>query len=397
MDRRLPLSTLCTSTGLALVLSACLDRDGGGAATAVVDLSTGSGDSSTGIVLSTGSTSFPEIMTTTLDPVDTDTSDGTSTGGGSTTDEPIPPGCGNGVVDDGEECDKGDQNDNYGLCTLTCKWAKCGDGYIREGIEVCDDGKANGSYGACASDCSGPGPRCGDGVVQKDKGEYCDELDPFAGCLKECTYARSCLELKQSWGDEAVDGVYQIHRMSQWLPVWCAMSADGGAYTILKHAGTGSEYSAAAAEQRCKSQYGMQLVVPRSPAHLQALAAVAASDELAPANETKEDVLPGSPADYLAILGIYPVTAGQSCVGKPLNSTDCPEWRASDDGAFWVSDSPLTPGQPGTLNCDGCSLEYIWDDKKAPPTLVAYDTVYNGGVGAKSTHFLCDVGDKKEP
>jgi fibro-slime domain-containing protein len=50
----------------------------------------------------------------------------------------------------------------------------CGDG-IAVGPESCDDGANNGKYGYCVADCSGPGPRCGDGIKQADHGEQCDD------------------------------------------------------------------------------------------------------------------------------------------------------------------------------------------------------------------------------
>ena len=64
----------------------------------------------------------------------------------------------------------------------------CGDGVVQAG-EVCDEGEFNGSYGHCLLDCSGEGPRCGDGVVDSDAGEKCDDgvndaLD--GGCLPGC-------------------------------------------------------------------------------------------------------------------------------------------------------------------------------------------------------------------
>jgi fibro-slime domain-containing protein len=49
----------------------------------------------------------------------------------------------------------------------------CGDGVVTAG-EECDDGVNDGGYEECAPGCV-LGPRCGDGVVQKDQGEACDD------------------------------------------------------------------------------------------------------------------------------------------------------------------------------------------------------------------------------
>lgn len=378
---------LCACMSLAVALPACLDRNGGGVDTTVIDLTTGS----TGITgLVETSTTFPEIMSTTIEPADTDSTTGSSSD--ATTDDPIPPGCGNGVLDPDEQCDQGAANADDAACTSTCKHAICGDGLVRADVETCDDGSANGDYGHCAADCEGPGPHCGDGVLQMNDGELCDSSDPKWGCLRECTWATSCLEIKESWGEDAKDGLYQLRRMSQVLTVWCAMSADGGGYTILKHAATEPNvyYSAKQAEQICMSQYDMKLMVPRSPAHLAALAAVAASPTLGPVNDP-QDLIPGDIQAYLGILGIYPATAGTSCVGQPLNSDDCPEWEANV-GPYWLSDTVLDPTEPSTSNCDGCSMSYTWTAD--PPGLVGYEAFKANNLGATSTHFLCDVGDK---
>lgn len=50
----------------------------------------------------------------------------------------------------------------------------CGNGQL-DGTEQCDDGEGNntGGYGRCTPSCV-LGPRCGDGILQQDKGEQCD-------------------------------------------------------------------------------------------------------------------------------------------------------------------------------------------------------------------------------
>ena len=68
-----------------------------------------------------------------------------------------------------------------------CK-SVCGDG-IKTRTEACDDGKAKntGGYGKCNADCT-LGPRCGDGILQADQGEQCDDgnLVNGDGCSSTC-------------------------------------------------------------------------------------------------------------------------------------------------------------------------------------------------------------------
>jgi fibro-slime domain-containing protein len=88
----------------------------------------------------------------------------------------LPPRCGDGEQDPGEECDNGAANSNatYGGCSTACKLgARCGDG-ILQATEACDDGLNIGGYGQCAAGCV-LGERCGDGVIQDAAGEGCDD------------------------------------------------------------------------------------------------------------------------------------------------------------------------------------------------------------------------------
>lgn len=83
--------------------------------------------------------------------------------------------------------------------------ATCGDGIVA-GDEACDDGDLNGQYGYCRDDCTGLGPRCGDGNVQDGRGEVCDDgtnlmsydFEDEGGCAPGCQPPARC-------GDKHVD------------------------------------------------------------------------------------------------------------------------------------------------------------------------------------------------
>ena len=69
---------------------------------------------------------------------------------------------------------------------------ECGNGIVDDG-ESCDDGQNNGAAGSCAADCQGPAPWCGDGLVQV--GESCDDgnLVEADGCNTDCRESGSVL------------------------------------------------------------------------------------------------------------------------------------------------------------------------------------------------------------
>ncbi|KAH6672336.1 hypothetical protein B0J14DRAFT_563970 [Halenospora varia] len=81
--------------------------------------------------------------------------------------------CGNGIVEPGEECEPNGKPDDQ--CGKDCKWkmCACGNG-VSEYPEQCDDGDLNGTPTSkctkdckCKDDCGHPDPpRCGDGIKQ---------------------------------------------------------------------------------------------------------------------------------------------------------------------------------------------------------------------------------------
>lgn len=88
---------------------------------------------------------------------DSDTPGPTTTGEASTTTTSGSTGgvdlCGDGIVDPGEDCDDGPDNDPYAACTDLCQLNVCGDGKVHAGVEACDEGAANVDDGYCRSDC----------------------------------------------------------------------------------------------------------------------------------------------------------------------------------------------------------------------------------------------------
>lgn len=123
--------------------------------------------------------------------------------------------CGDGELAPGEECDDGILNTgDYNACSPSCTLGpRCGDGVLQEQFgEVCDDGVNSGQYGGCAPDCQ-LGPHCGDGVVQTDAGEVCDDgvegggLGNYGGCATGCVIGPYCGDgLIQLMYEECDDG-----------------------------------------------------------------------------------------------------------------------------------------------------------------------------------------------
>ncbi len=91
--------------------------------------------------------------------------------------------CGNGILDIGEQCDDGNQDDTD-HCLSTCKRSMCGDGKVHFGTEECDDGNRVDGDG-CDSNCTMTA--CGNGVVTA--GEVCDDNNAVNvdGCKNDCT------------------------------------------------------------------------------------------------------------------------------------------------------------------------------------------------------------------
>ncbi len=91
--------------------------------------------------------------------------------------------CGDGLHQEGEECDDGNDDDGD-ACPSTCRNAHCGDGFLQEGVEECDDGDEDDTDD-CPRNCREA--VCGDGFTHEGV-EDCDDANAIEtdGCLKTC-------------------------------------------------------------------------------------------------------------------------------------------------------------------------------------------------------------------
>ncbi len=114
--------------------------------------------------------------------------------------------CGNGAMDENEECDDGAMNSDIvpNACRSNCLLAWCGDNVIDSG-EECDDGPSNSDTlaNACRTNCELH--HCGDGIV--DTGEACDDGNTTDGddCRNNCSTA-NCGDGVADPGEDCDDG-----------------------------------------------------------------------------------------------------------------------------------------------------------------------------------------------
>ena len=97
--------------------------------------------------------------------------------------------CGDNFTCIDEECDDGDDDDTD-ACLGTCRVARCGDGVVWAGVEACDDGNEDNTD-TCLDTCVVAS--CGDGFVRAGE-EACDDGangDRCDGCRDDCT-AQQC-------------------------------------------------------------------------------------------------------------------------------------------------------------------------------------------------------------
>lgn len=94
----------------------------------------------------------------------------------------LQPHCGNGNVDNGEDCDDAGES---ATCDVDCTLAICGDGQLNLSAgESCDE---MGATATCDADCTAV--VCGDGLANAAAGEVCDDGGASASCDEDCTPA----------------------------------------------------------------------------------------------------------------------------------------------------------------------------------------------------------------
>lgn len=155
-----------------------------------------------------------------LDTLTEDCDDGNTLGGDGCSQRCDTERCGNGRVDEGEECDP----PVPGTCERTCRkiLPNCGDGELQKNEgEECDDGNSTAGDG-----CFGCHSECGDGLLQRDIGEECEPLYALPGSCDEETCRRTAEGL---CGNGEIDEGEQCDPSDGITCIGCGFNQDGGA------------------------------------------------------------------------------------------------------------------------------------------------------------------------
>ncbi len=190
-------------------------------------------------------------------------------------------------------CTRNNRIRNWGpTCASSCDAGECTGGVTCDQTTgdaiACTSCNAGYWGSSCQSVCS---------LVHCAGGVSCNQSDGAALACGTCdagwsgalctTYAQpSCLRWLAA--GSTTDGTYVIDPDGPGagidpFTVWCDMTTDGGGYTFYK-ASTATAMSAAEAEAACGA-LGMQLFIPRNPAHLASAFAVATATALGPDRE----------------------------------------------------------------------------------------------------------------
>ena len=236
-------------------------------------------------------------------------------------------------------------------------------------------------------------------IFVRDDAACADDDDCEAGgyCADgACEYRESCLELLEH-DESSTSGYYNIwpadNTLGRPIGVYCDMDTDGGGYTFSMR--TGDSIGSTDAREYC-AERGMQLFVPRTPAHLGAaydLGWAMLDQTIEPWNPAEYRNVTGRelpPQDrFLRYLGIYATEEGASCANTPFNSESCLAWQASDGGPYYVSTRDDIAEPVGEALSTELSMVYRFTGTGVESYTEADDP------DARDTQaFLCSVGDK---
>ena len=156
----------------------------------------------------------------------------------SCSDQCVVPACGNGVIDDDEQCDDAGESAS---CNADCSPASCGDGVVNAAAgEECDEG---GDTIACDGDCTAVA--CGDGYANPAVGEDCDDGGETAACNADCSAASCGDQILNAAAGEECEGVAGCDGSCQWAGcapdpealALAACAADGYANCVVADGG----------------------------------------------------------------------------------------------------------------------------------------------------------------
>lgn len=114
---------------------------------------------------------------------------------------PLPAQCGNGLVENGEQCDDGNQNNND-ACINICINNICGDGFVNSDVEQCDDNN-NINGDGCSSICQLEGDTDDDGIPDAQDAD--DDNDNILDINDNCP-----LISNQNQADADSDGIGDV-------------------------------------------------------------------------------------------------------------------------------------------------------------------------------------------
>lgn len=309
------------------------------------------------------SSSTSSDSSTNIEDSSTSTSDDSSAGDSSTTSDSGIADSGiadTGLADTGDLCTlaacSADATCSVagGMASCTCKTGFSGDGKTCTNIDDCDPNPCmNG--GACADGIAAYTCTCANGF----SGTTCDVYPP------------NCASIKAANG-AAADGDYTIDPDGNGalgtLTVFCDMTTDGGGYTYYPV--TGGVATTSYSEANSCTAVGLQMVIPRTAAHLNAMWTKYGSGY------------------FKTVPGVYGLAAG-NYTGCAMNSSDptCGlNWRALDGGPWFARDQNY--GEP-----NGDYTPGVW---LSASNLDAHGLIFNDttGGGSTGTSYVCSDNAK---